>query len=187
MVMKKILCSASIIAALVLSQAASADSRSHRRGYNDYGYSYAYGGHNYRDGHRNNYRTNYRRNHRANSYHHGFRDRRYRSSYHAYYGNRHSRRGHYDSGSFVGGLVLGSLFSYPRYSSRNHETVIYRNVPATRTREIVYVDKSESQNTAPVTSGRRLLRDLEGNCFERLVGEKGDEIRLQLNAGECNF
>ncbi len=175
MVIKKILFSVSVIVALVLSQTASADSRNHRRGYSDYGY----GSH--------NYRNNYRRNYRANSYHYGSRDRRYRNNYNFYYGSRYSRRGHYDSGSFVGGLVLGSLFSYPRYSSRNYETVIYRNAPATRTREIVYVDKSEVQDVAPVASGRRLLRDLEGNCFERIVDEQGDELRVQLDAEECNF
>jgi hypothetical protein len=83
---------------------------------------------------------------------------------------------------------LGSLFSYPRYSSRNTETVVYRNAPTTRTREIVYVDRPQTRSAAaPVASGRRLLRDLEGNCFERVVDQQGDEIRVQLEAQECNY
>lgn len=177
MVLKRILLSLSIVGALVLSQAASADSRDHRRGYGQHKYG-------------NSYRSGYRGNRRVNAYHYGTRhrdyNRRYRSGFNLSYGNYYSRHRGYDSGSFVGGLVLGSLFSYPRYSSRNVETVVYRNAPATQTREIVYVDR-EQRSAAPVASGRRLLRDLEGNCFERVVDEQGDEIRIQLEPQECNF
>lgn len=182
MIIKRVLLSLSIIGALVISQAASADNRNHRRGFNDYGF----GGHSYRNSYRQGYRSGYRRANRVNSYHYGARDRRYRSGFRFSYGNYYPRRRHYDSGSFVGGLVLGSLFSYPRHTTR-HETVVYRNVPATRTREIVYVDQPRTVQAAPVASGRRLLRDLEGNCFERIVDEQGDEIRVQLEAEECNF
>ena len=183
MVLKKLLLSLCVIGALVISQVASADSRSHRRGFSDYGY-----GHN---NYRYNYRNNYRRHGRVNSYHYGSRDRSYnrrnRSGFTISYGNYYPRNRRYDTGSFVGGLVLGSLFSYPRYSSRNYERVVYRDAPPTRTREIVYVDNSSTLSAAPVASGRRLLRDLEGNCFERIVDEQGDEIRVQLKAEQCNF
>lgn len=184
MILKRVLLSLSIIAALVVSQAASADNR---RGYGDSGY----GHHNYG----NKYRNNYRGNRRVNSYHYGSRDRnhrnynrRYDSGFNFSYGNHYSPHRSYDSGSFLGGLVLGSLFSYPRHSSRNVETVVYRDAPATRAREIVYVDRSQTRSSAAdVASGRRLLRDLEGNCFERIVDEQGDEIRVQLEAQECNY
>jgi hypothetical protein len=183
MVLKKLLLSLCVIGALVISQVASADSRSHRRGFSDYGY-----GHN---NYRNSYRNNYRRHGRVNSYHYGARDRsydrRYRSGFTISYGNYYPRNRRYDSGIFVGGLVLGSLLSYPRYSSRNHESVVYRTPPVTRTREIIYVDNSSSRSATPVASGRRLLRDLEGNCFERIVDEQGNEIRVQLEAEQCNF
>ncbi len=177
MVLKRVLLSLSIVGALIISQAASADNRNHRRGYSDYGH-----GHN---NYRNNYRSSYHGNHRANAYHYPARDRRYRSGFSFSYGNYHPHHRRHDSGSFVGGLVLGSLFSYPRYPSRSYDTVVYRDVPATR--EIVYVDKTPSRSAAPVASGRRLLRDLEGNCFERIVDDQGDEIRVQLEAEECNF
>lgn len=185
--LKRVLLGLSIVGALVVSQAASADSRNHRRGYGDYGYSQ----HNYG----NRYRNNYRGNRRANSYHYGssnrnFRNynRRYGSGFNFSYGNYYSRHRGYDSGSFLGGLVLGSLFNAPRYSSRNVETVVYRDAPAIRSREIVYENRSQTRRTdAPVASGRRLLRDLEGSCFERVVDEQGDEIRVQLEAQECNF
>jgi hypothetical protein len=49
------------------------------------------------------------------------------------------------------------------------------------------VDNSSSRSATPVASGRRLLRDLEGNCFERIVDKQGNEIRVQLEAEQCNF
>ena len=83
---------------------------------------------------------------------------------------------------------MGSLFNSSRHSSRNVETVVYRSPSTISTREIVYVDQAQTRSAAaPVASGRRLLRDLEGICFGRIVDEQGDEIRVQLEAQECNF
>ena len=161
--MKNFLLSISAIAALFLSQTALADHRDHRRGYNDYGYRY-----------NNHYSSGYDR--------HSYRGGNYFSfSYGDHY--RHDR--HHDSSSFVGGLVLGSLLSYPRYSSGNYDSVVYRSAPVVREREVVYVNRSSP--TPAVGSGRRLLRDLEGNCFERNIDQQGNEIRVQLDASECKF
>jgi hypothetical protein len=200
MVLKKVLLSLSIIGALVVSQATWADNRNNRRGYG----AYSSGQHNYRNSYRGNRgvnsyhfgssgrntNRNYNRNHYRNynsSYNRNY-GRGYGSGFNFSYGNYYSRHRGYDSDSFLGGLVLGSLFNSPRHSSRNVETVVYRNAPTTSTREIVYVDQGQTRSSAaPVASGRRLLRDLEGNCFERIVDEQGDEIRVQLEAQECNF
>ncbi|MCH7817274.1 MAG: hypothetical protein IIC60_11965 [Proteobacteria bacterium] len=161
--MKKLLLVVSVIAALVLSQTASADSRHHRRSHHSFG-------------HYSNY----------NPYHYGFGSHHGGSYFGFSYGhNRHY--GHRSSGSFLGGLVLGSLLSYPSYSSRRYDTVSYRSAPVIRSREVVVVNRSITRSTAPIASGRRLLRDLEGNCFERIVDEDGNEIRVQLDASECNF
>jgi hypothetical protein len=192
MVLKNVLLSLSIIGALVISQAAWAENRNNRRGYG----AYNSGQHNYSNRYRNNYRNNYRGNRRTNSYHYGSSGRHYNKNYSTGYGNGftvshgnyYSRHRGYDSGSFFGGLVLGSLFNFSRRSSGYVETVAYRNVPTISTREIVYVDQAQTRSAAaPVASGRRLLRDLEGNCFERIVDKQGDEIRVQLEAQECNF
>ncbi len=166
--MKKLILSLSVIAVLVISQSASADSRYGRRGYS--GYYGDYG--NYYPSRYNSYNYGYRR---GGSY--------FDFGYGGYY-PRYRRR-HYDSGAFVGGLVLGSLLSYPRYSWR-YDRVTYTR-PVTRTREVVYVKNRTSGSSTPVASGRRLLRDLEGNCFERNVDEDGNEIRIQLEASECSF
>jgi hypothetical protein len=167
MIIKRILLSISIITALTISQIASADSRNHRRGYGDYNHHY-----------------NHHRNHRYNSYYHNSRNWRHRNSFHLSYNNHYS---HHRHNNLVGGLVLSSLLSYPRYSSNHYDTVVYKSTPVTHTRKVVYVDKPVYRNTTLVTSGRRLLRDLEGNCFERITSEAGDEIRVQLEAEECNF
>lgn len=173
MIMRRILLIASVIGTMVISQAASADNRSHRRGYNSYSSSFNYG-RGYSSG-------------RINPYHYGSRGR-YRDNYfNISFGNRYDRYPRYrrhSSGSFLGGLVVGSLLNYPRY----YERPIYRSVP------VIDTYRSGSRNVrvygtapAPVASGRRLLRDLEGNCFERNVDEEGNEVRVQLEASECDF
>lgn len=168
--MKKIVMLVSMIAVLVLSQAASADNRNHRRGYSNYGHHYGYNSH-YRSSH-----------YRYNPYHYGSRRG---SSFNISYGNRHYRRHDHDAGYFVGGLVLGTLLSAPRYSPPV-ERVVYRTAPVVTTREVVVVNQSAPARSQ-VASGRRLLRDLEGNCFERIIDEQGNEIRVQLEAQECSF
>ena len=171
MIIRRILLSASVIAAMMLGQAASADDRSHRRGYNSYGSSFNYGS-GYSSG-------------RINPYHYG-NSGRYRDSYFSVsIGNRYNRYpryGRHDSGSFLGGLVLGSLLSYPR----TYQRPIYRPIPVADTYRTNGGDV-RVYSSAPVTTGRRLLRDLEGNCFERNSDEEGNEIRVQLDPSECDF
>jgi len=197
--MKTLIMLGSLITALLLSQTAAADHRDYRRGYDHYrNYDY------YRS-----YRDSYRYSNYfgVNPYHFG---NRRGSSFHFSYGDRYSRRHDHDAGYFVGGLVLGSLLSAPRYYARYNanyyerpvERVVYRSAPVVTQREVVVVRnivrneaRNEIRNAARTTSaannqiasGRRLLRDLEGNCFERNVDEEGNEIRVQLQSQECNF
>ncbi len=124
------------------------------------------------------------------SYDASARDRHYRRSHHYSYGHHYSGHhfsfGHHysshhsDAGWLLGGLVLGSVLSRPQYRYD------YRSQPVVRTREIVYV-KNRATNSTKAVTGRRLLKDLEGNCFERTVDEDGNELRVQLDPGECNF
>lgn len=158
--MKKLTLAVALLVALMLSQTASADSRHHRRGYS-YGYSNHY---------------------QPNSYHYGYNRRHYRGnhssySYGNYYGGHNGHHGSHDNewGYFVGGAILGSLLTYPRYQA-----------PVRETREIVYVKETAPRRTSS-SVGRRLLKDLEGNCFERVRDEEGNEIRVQIEASACNF
>ena len=106
----------------------------------------------------------------AGSRHHG-----------GYYGGHHSyghHNGHhgYSAGYFIGGLALGSLLThayhrpyydaYPRYRT----STVYRETVPSR-----------------VVPGRRFYRDIDGNCFERLVGDTGDELLKELPAADCDW
>lgn len=173
--MKKLILGVSLIAALVLAQTASADSRSSRRGYDRHVYSSNYypRSNPYRFGSSRRYssRSYFPSSHSYLNYrggsHIGF-------SYGSYSGRRGYRR-HNDFDYLLGGIVLGSLLSYPSYRE-----------PVTRIREIVYVKESSPRTTTAAT-GRHLLKDLEGNCFERVTDEDGNEVRIQLEASECSF
>lgn len=136
----------------LLSQSASADHR-WGRGYDRY-YGYGYGSHYYPYYGRPGFYVGYSRGRR---HHHGF-----------------------STGSFIGGLVLGSVLTYPRYRDR-----YYRRTPV-RTSEVRVVQRSVP-STVTVTSSRRLLRDLEGRCFEIQRDGSGTEIRTELEPEACNF
>ena len=209
--MKKLLVSVSIIGIFLVSQTATADDRRYRRGYDHYGYNSHYSPrYNSPRYNRGNYHRPYNNfySRRANPYHYGYRDRRGDAYINFSYGNHYPRyrRRHYDSGAFFGGLVLGSLLSYPdnypSYSSRRYsspyyspqyyspqyyDTVTYRSRPVTRSREVIVVRELSVRSSTAVASGRRLLRDLEGNCFERVVNARGNEVRIQLDSSECDF
>lgn len=94
----------------------------------------------------------------------------------------------WDRGDFVGGVVLGSLLSQPVHQ-RTVERVIYRSPPATRTREVVYAEprRTSVSSVSSVNNRRSLLRDIEGNCFERTTNSAGDEVRVELDPSECAF
>jgi len=162
-IMKKVIFILLAASVALLCQTASADSP-WGRGY-DRHYGYGYGSHNYYGGSRYGRWNNY--------YNYGRRG--------TYIGFSLGGGHHYDSfssSSFIGGLVLGSVLTYPRYSNTHNN--YYRNSPSR-----VTVIKRTSPAT--VTSGRRLLRDLEGRCFEILRDENGDEIRTELEPEVCSF
>jgi len=163
--MKKLLLALSALIAFAFSQTASADGF-YWGGYSGWGSGGFYRGY--------------------SPFHYGYGRRHFAGSYGHYYLRYRHRHRHWDSGSFVGGIVLGSLLSQPRRSHRHYDTVTYRR-PVTTTREVVYVNRNSQGSSSPVASGRRLLKDLEGNCFERIVDEDGNEIRVQLPSSECNF
>lgn len=106
----------------------------------------------------------------AGSRHHG-------GHYGGHHGYGHYSGHHgYSAGYFIGGLALGSLLThayhrpyygpYPGYRT----TTVYRETVASR-----------------VIPGRRFYRDIDGNCFERLVDESGDELLKELPAADCDW
>ena len=120
----------------------------------------------------------------ARGYDHGYGNHGYGHGYG--HGSRHYGYGNYgyrgyrsyggDAGYFVGGMLLGTLLAPPRYLPQPQ--VVYVPQPATTTTP---VRLAPSQATV----SRRLLRDINGNCFERNVDSAGTELRVQLPASEC--
>ncbi len=160
--MKKLVLLISLVGLVVASQSALAD---HRRGYRDFQFG-------------SRYRS-------YNSYHYSpYRNRGYIGFAYGGYPRYRYRNHRYDAGSFVGGLVLGSLLS-PGYSHRHYDSVTYTR-PVTRTRRVI-VRQAPATAASSAATGRRLLRDLEGNCYERITDEDGNEVRIQLEATACAF
>ena len=190
-IMKKFLMVLSIAAALFASQSAWADGRHYNRGYNNWGYNSGF-----RNGYRNNFNRYGFRNYSRYSPRH-YAPYRYRGggnyfniSYGNFYPNYGFRRHrYYGAGDIVGGIVLGSLISssihnyQDSYRPREVERVVYRSGPVRRTTESARVINRST--AAP--GGRRLLRDMQGNCFEVGVNANGDEVRTELDPANCNY
>lgn len=145
------------VLAALLSQTASADDR-WGRGYGRH-YNYGYRSHNY------------------------FGNRHY-GHWGSYIGFSIGGSHHHDSfstSSFLGGLVLGSVLTYPRYSKTHN---YYRSTPVRSSSQVTVISRTSGATVAP---GRRLLRDLEGRCYDILRDENGDEIRTELEPEACSF
>ena len=107
---------------------------------------------------------------------------------HGYYpywgGYHHHHHGGDDAAWLLGGLVVGGLFTSAYYNSRPVPaySVAYPAYPTVVYRQPAYVP-------APVvvTPGRRLLRDIEGRCYELSVDADGNELRTELAASSCNW
>jgi hypothetical protein len=172
--MQKYLAGVILLVSLGLSQTAAADSRDHHRSYRGSSFGSHYRGF-------DRYSSRYYSSYRANPYHYGVSRR---GGFDFSYNNRYYRHRDNEAGIFVGGLVLGSLLTRPYYS-RPPERVIYRSVPVVQRPEVIVV--RDADRVTPSSTGRRLLRDLDGNCFEIERDEAGNEIRVQLDASECRF
>lgn len=188
--MKRLLIALSLGATLLVSQSALADGRYYARGYDGFGpASYYRGGfdrHYYRNYDRNRFRFY---NNRFYNNFGPYRRGNYVSIsygtgpwvYGGYYGRGYRR---HDAGDFLGGLVVGSLLTSSYQSNREYDRVVYRSAPVTRTREVVV----NRNSVAPVSSsGRKLLRDLQGNCYEISRNSSGDEVRVEIDPGFCEF
>lgn len=210
--MNKFILGVSLVVTVLLSQTAAADSRHGRQGYNDSRFS----GNNFRINNRNFDRRGNRNYSRAvaNPYHYGrtgnrrgnnfvgisygksFYNTGFNSRFNSGFNNRFNNsfynngyRNRWDrnrNSNFVGGLVLGSLLSNQNYVSGPVETVRYRSAPVIREREIVYVNSSP-RAAVPAPPKRRLLRDLQGDCYEIEISPNGDELRSQIDPAFCDF
>jgi hypothetical protein len=102
------------------------------------------------------------------------------------HGYRHGGYGGYGNGNsnaayLFGGVMLGTLLAAPRYAAPRYAPppqVVYVPQPTTTVAVV-------RQVPVQATVSRRLLRDINGNCFERKIDQAGTELRIQLPAAEC--
>jgi hypothetical protein len=91
--------------------------------------------------------------------------------------------------------MLGSLLNQA-IANRTTSKGVYRN-PAVRTRTLIstgqparsrsLISSSRPRSTLINKNGRRLLRDLEGKCYERAENTAGEELRIELEPAECAY
>ncbi len=195
-----------LLLASLISSAAQADSWRHGRGVDRYHGIYSTSRW---SSHYPSYRHHSRSawNHHTRSYGH------YYSSGYPYRGNsvswsfghypswrRHGHSHHHysssDAGSFIGGLVIGGLLSdsLSRASYRAPYRATYdryENAPVVRTRVVssptVIHSSTVVTGSRTATPRTRLLRDLQGRCFEITHGTDGTEQRAQLPDEFCTF
>ena len=106
-------------------------------------------------------------------------DRGWHGGGHGYNGYRYYRGGHHHNNNddewawALGGLVLGGIVGHSIGQARPQSAVIQPSP--------VY-----SEPYPPVT-GRRLLRDLEGRCYDISTDTAGNELRTELPPSACNW
>jgi hypothetical protein len=78
------------------------------------------------------------------------------------------------------GIGYTTTWGAPAWGYNNRPVIVHQNTyinEAPRTRVV----------TRPGRNSTSLFRDIDGNCFERVIDSRGDEIRTQLPSSECNF
>jgi len=93
-----------------------------------------------------------------------------------HHGYRHHGGHHGNSaGYLIGGLALGSLLTHAYHRNRHQP-----HYPRPTTYPVY-------RDAAPVITGRRFYRDIDGNCFERLHDQSGNELLKELPRTDCDW
>ena len=100
-----------------------------------------------------------------------------------------------DGGAIIGGLMLRALLNQAM-ANRSITEVVYRN-PSVRTRTHIstgqparsrsVISSSRPRSTLINQNGRRLLRDIEGKCYERAENTAGEQLTIELDPAECAY
>ena len=186
------------VCAVLLSQSAAADHRSNS-GFTTWGVNQFDGG-NYRNGF---YRPNYsgyfdggRWNRRHRLDRQGFVNLSYNDLYPQFRSfEGFSGFGGSDGEALFRGLMLGSLLNQA-IANQSLTEVVYRDPPV-RTRSIIstsqpassrsVISSSRARSTLINQNGRKLLKDIEGKCYELAENTAGEELRIELDPAECAY
>jgi hypothetical protein len=110
--------------------------------------------------------------HRRIEHHHYHHPRKHR---HRFDHRRH--RGHRDGAYLLGGIVIGSILTHALTTPP-----AYAAPPRTARYETARYETARYETRVV---GRRLFRDIHGNCFERRPDGSGVELLIELPAHEC--
>ena len=186
------------VCAVLFSQSAAADDRSNS-GFTTWGVNQFEGG-NYRNGF---YRPNYsgyfdggRWNRRHRLDRQGFVNLSYNDIYPQYRSfEGFSGFGGSDGEALFRGLMLGSLLNQA-IANRSLTEVVCRDPPV-RTRSLIstgqparsrsVISSSRPRSTLINQNGRKLLKDIEGKCYELAENTAGEELRIELDPAECAY
>ncbi len=132
----------------------------------------------------------------GNHYKHpGYYGHKKHQGYYGHGGHRKHHRGHnsHNAAYLAGGLILGSIIAHSyhnhHYSHRPAYRVVHRSSyhePVVR-RQIIYSTRVYEPHPEQIISGRHFYQDLEGNCYEILRSDEGDELKKQLPEETCNW
>ena len=184
------------VCAVLFSQSAAADQRSNS-GFTTWGVNQFDGG-NYRNGFYRPYYSEYFDGGRWNRRHRLGRQGFVNLSYNDLYPQYRSFEGFSGFGGSDGealfrGLMLGSLL-HQAIANRSLADVVYRNPPV-RARTLIssgqparsrsVISSSRPRSTLINQNGRKLLKDIEGKCYELAENTAGEELRIELDPAEC--
>jgi hypothetical protein len=150
-------------------------------GYNAYGYSGFNNG--FHGGHKGyGYKSNF-----GQGYGQGYRNNRsgHRTGYH-HSGNHN----YYSSGDLAAAAIIGGIIGYgvsyyqnrqryyePYHTARGYAYKVY---PAS-------VTTVETRQQIIVSPPKKLLKELDGRCYEIIQNKFGDELKVQLESWNCNW
>jgi hypothetical protein len=100
----------------------------------------------------------------------------YNRGYYGYYGYPQHKNNNNSNSSVayaIGGLALGAILMNAYNQNR---------APAPS-----YYTQQQTYQAPPAAQGRHLVRDLNGNCYERTTDAAGNELRTELPPSACNW
>ena len=106
-----------------------------------------------------------------------------------HYSYRHRGHNSHNGAYLVGGLILGSIIANNYHRSHQSYRVVHHSTyhePVSR-RQVIYRTRVVEPEAETAATGRQLLRDLEGNCFEIHRSDEGDELKEQLPEEACHW